>query len=147
MVTVEYFHFCGHAFWDSKGSPCLIGIFGSELLAPSFPLRMASLTIAIGVRVPPTEEATITLQLGPPGGNAEREWHLTVNGPPMEGPRDAVTFLPFRTVSLFLEKPVAIEARVIEKGQVLAAKTLHVVEAPDAVQSPIGPPAPDDPDH
>lgn len=143
MASIEFLHFCEHAFWDSRGQPCLIGVIGSDVYAASFPLRIASLTIAIAVRVSAGDTARIRLELGPPSGDAERAWNLSVPGPPKGGQADAVAFLPFRTLALVFDRPLTVEARLIEDGQVLATKAMRIIMGDPPRRSPIGPSPPD----
>ena len=126
MATVDFIHFCDHAFFDANSRPCLIGIHG-HLFAKVFPHSLAMLTVAIGLRVAAGENATVHLELGPPNEPAKRKARLLMEGPPLGGPlTEALRFIPFETVQMYFDRPQIVEVRVLENNKILASKSFAV---------------------
>jgi len=146
MATVDFLHFCDHAFFDSHGQPRLISIHGSDLYAFSFPVRIASLTVAVGLRIAVGETVTLRLEIGPAAGKPARWWPITTQGPPNDWPQpDVIAFLPFRTLSLYFAHPQTVVARIRQDDQIIGEKTLRIALDPKKRESgsPLGAPPPD----
>jgi hypothetical protein len=144
MATVEYMHFCEHAFFDSRRQPCIIGILDFAIYAHAFPLRLASITIATGIRIKAGERAELRLELGRKNTKPDRWWPLTLPGPKTDGDiEETVAFIPFKTVSLAFLEPMTLVARFLEKGTLIGEKSLQIRGGERASENPIGPPAPD----
>jgi hypothetical protein len=127
MASVEFIHFCGHAFFDSHGAPCLIGVVG-ELFARRFPMSIERLTVAVALRLSAGEKTSVTVEIGPPDEPAKRAARFRVEGPPTDGSlASGLQFLPFATLSVYIDRPQIIEARVRENDALLGAKALPIV--------------------
>jgi len=128
MATVEFIHFCDYAFLDSNLRPCLMGI-KVHIASVRFPMPVATLTVAIGLRVAAGEEAHIRVEIGPLDGKAQRSANLVISGPPADGPlTEGLKFLPLQHVSLYFARPHTLLARVIQGETILATRTLHLIE-------------------
>jgi hypothetical protein len=126
VASVEFIHFCNHAFFDSHGAPCLIGILG-EIFARQFPLSVDRISVAVGLRVEAGENALVYVEIGPPNEPAKRSTPFRIEGPPADGTLSSgLSFLPFASVSLYFDRPQIVEARVTQNNVVLGSKTLPI---------------------
>jgi hypothetical protein len=127
VASVEFIHFCKHAFFDSHGGPCLIGIMG-EIFARQFPLSIERINVAVGLRLAAGENALVYVEIGPPNEPAKRITPFRIEGPPADGTiSSGLSFLPFGTVSLYFDRPQIVEARVKQNNVVLGSQTLPIV--------------------
>jgi len=121
-ISVEYIHLCEHAFLDSRGNPCIIGLL-SEILAKRFPLHLPVISAAIGFRVPPTESATLRLQFG--DSHNVREYTVPVNGRP-DGTVDALRLFQMQFPFIHIVQPSTIALRVFDGDRCIGERLITV---------------------
>ena len=125
IADLNFLFVCEHAFIDSEGKPCLIGIIEDVVPKTAFPLWYAKLTLAIHLRAEPKSVFEVKVQFGP-RGDIMRDGRFTV-----EVHSRGTVLIPFNMVHVRFDVPGDYEARVIVDDEVLMPiRTIKVRPTP-----------------
>src|SRR6478672_11085222 len=80
-ANLDFIYLCEHAFADSEGRPCLIGIIDRIAPRVPFPIWYAKLTVALRLRGQEQSGLTVTVQFGPAGDVMRQEKFNVSIGP------------------------------------------------------------------
>lgn len=107
-TSVLYAWVCDHAFVDSGGKPCIIGLL-HELRVESFPHHRALLTVASVLASVPDTERPFIVQFGPTFYDVSRQAQFRVRVS-----ASGRAFLPFQMPLFRFDHPGDYVARLID---------------------------------